>query len=175
MRRWRSSLLGVCVALLVASAASAQEKTSDLALHLGTFGIWDGLPTSIEAGFELRSSVQKVPVLHHMVTVRFIGGAAATHDGGYFLYGGVRRERALPHSWSLGLSFAVAVYEDGRTRDLNGRIEFRSAIDLSYQLPRKVRLGLTLHHLSHAGFYGMNPGSESLLLTFAAPLLEGGA
>lgn len=67
-------------------------------------------------------------------------------------------------------SFAVGAYEDGDGKDLGGTLEFRSAVELSYRLDDRARLGLAFDHISNASIYDDNPGTESLVLMYAIPL-----
>ena len=43
-------------------------------------------------------------------------------------------------------------------------------LELAYRLPGEARLGLCVYHLSNGGIYHLNPGSESLVLTYSARL-----
>lgn len=168
---WRSAFL-LFSGLLACRPLTAlgQAKPSEVAVHLGAFGVLDGLPGALEGGIEVRLPARRLHVLWRDWHIEPIAGGALSNQGMYFAYAGLRHERVLSPLWVLGLSFAAGVFEDGGGRDLHGRIEFRSAIDLAARLPGEVRLGVTFDHLSHAGFYGRNPGSESLLVTITAPL-----
>jgi hypothetical protein len=95
-------------------------------------------------------------------------GVMGTGDGAFYAYVGFglgfhlgRRLTVLPN-WATG-----AYSEGSEGRDLGGPVEFRSALDLTLQLGERSAVGLSFYHLSNAGLYDHNPGSESLLLTYS--------
>ncbi len=53
--------------------------------------------------------------------------------------------------------------------------EFRSALELGYEWANRKRLALAIYHLSNAGLYDRNPGSNSLILTYSFPLRRASA
>ena len=121
-------------------------------------------PTSGGAGLEYRLRSRAwdlVPVL----------GAAATEDGAFWAYAGLRRPFRFGRGWRLTPGFAVSLYEEGSTgKDLGGPLEFRSSIELSHRFGRGSSLGLVFYHLSNSSIYDDNPGSNSLILTWAFPV-----
>lgn len=123
----------------------------------------------VEAGWELRFAPRRFPPMpRFMPDVIPVTGAMATSRGTLYVYGGFRFEVPLGKRWVASPNWAAGVYyRDGDGKDLGGAIEFRSAIELSYILTESARLGLCLYHLSNAGIYDFNPGSESLVLTFS--------
>jgi len=98
-----------------------------------------------------------------------IAGVAANTDGGYYGYAGVGYDFNLSENWILTPNFAVAAYEYGSGRDLGGVIEFRSGIELDYRFENQHRLGLSIHHISNAGIYDVNPGAETVSLNYSVP------
>ena len=67
-------------------------------------------------------------------------------------------------------SFAVGAYADGNGKDLGGVLEFRSAIALAWRFDDRSRLGVEFSHLSNAGIYDTNPGTENLTVNYSVPL-----
>ena len=49
-------------------------------------------------------------------------------------------------------------------------MQFRSGIEAGWRFGKGLRVGLELYHLSNAGLEDLNPGEESLVLTFALPI-----
>jgi hypothetical protein len=90
----------------------------------------------------------------------------ATAQGSLYVYGGFRFDLPLGERWLVSPQWAAGLYYYAGGRDLGGALEFRSGIELSRRLGERSRLGLTLYHLSNAGLYSRNPGTESLLLTY---------
>lgn len=97
-------------------------------------------------------------------------GTIATSRGALYVYAGLGAELRLPGQWRLSPSFSAGLYHKGEGQDLGGFLQFRSAIELSYSLDRQRRLGVSLDHVSNAGIFGRNPGSESLTFRYSARL-----
>ena len=60
----------------------------------------------------------------------------------------------------------VGAYEQGEGRNLGGSLEFRSGLEATYRANDAVRIGVGFYHLSNAGLHAVNPGVNSLVLTF---------
>jgi hypothetical protein len=56
------------------------------------------------------------------------------------------------------------VYLPGNGRDLGGAVQFRSGIELGYEAPSGLRVGLALDHRSNGDIRSYNPGLETLQL-----------
>lgn len=97
-------------------------------------------------------------------------GVMAGSQGSLYAYGGFRWEFPLGQRWTVSPSWAAGLYNRSDQFDLGGPVEFRSAIELAWRLPAGDRLGVCLYHLSNAGLFTRNPGSESLVVTYSARL-----
>ncbi len=158
---WIVAVAAACGIAGTAAPATAEEG-AELAVSAGAYDI--AKTKSIEAGVEyrMRSRAWKlVPVV----------GAAATEDGAFWAYGGLRRPFRLGPGWRLTPGFAISLYEEGSTgKDLGGPVEFRSSIELARRFAGGSSLGLVFYHLSNASFYDDNPGSNSVILSWAFPV-----
>jgi hypothetical protein len=67
-------------------------------------------------------------------------------------------------------SFSPGLYWKGKGRDLGYPIEFRSALEVSYELKNKVRIGVEISHLSNAHLSHRNPGFNALTVCLTFPL-----
>ena len=97
-------------------------------------------------------------------------GVMAGAQGSLYVYGGFRFDFPLGERWTVSPGTAAGLYYQSDKFDLGGPLEFRTNIELAYQLPRGARLGLCFYHLSNGGLFELNPGSESLVLTYSAGL-----
>ena len=93
-------------------------------------------------------------------------GAMVNSKGSFYVYAGLRADMRLAAPWELSIQFAPGLYRPGDGFDLGGPAEFRSGIELSRGIGERGRVGLLLFHLSNAGIYTHNPGSESVVLTY---------
>lgn len=168
----RAERLVVCLfAAFVLAAAPLQAGMPEvIAASSGQFDVFNK-GRGVEAGWELRFAPRRFPPMPRFLPdVIPMTGAMATSRGTLYVYGGFRLEVPLGKRWVVSPHWAAGVYyrdrsEDGK--DLGGAIEFRSGLELSYVLSERSRLGLSLYHLSNAGIYDFNPGSESLVLTYS--------
>lgn len=94
-----------------------------------------------------------------------IGGLAGTAEEAVWVYAGASRGFSLDDRWELRPGFAVSYFDEGDGKDLGGPIEFRTSLELAYGLDSGWRLGLLVYHLSNAGFYDLNPGANSVVVT----------
>ncbi len=118
----------------------------------------------LEAGLEYRWPALELPKLSSKLSLKPTAGLAATEDGNAWAYGGLRLDVQLGNKWVMTPQFSIALYEDGDGKDLGGVLEFRSGFEMAYRFDGGQRLGLLFYHLSNAGFYDLNPGSNSLVL-----------
>jgi lipid A 3-O-deacylase len=84
-----------------------------------------------------------------------------------FIGGGIGWELTLSNKISLTPSVEVGLYYRGRGKNLGYPIEFRSSIDLSYQLTDKNQIGFQAFHISNAHLGSKNPGLNAYLFYFA--------
>jgi hypothetical protein len=75
----------------------------------------------------------------------------------------------LSNKWNLTPSFATGYYDQGSSKDLGNNLEFRSQLELSYNLEKNKRVGISLNHISNASLADENPGTESIVISFINP------
>jgi len=151
----------LCLACLAGfgPAAGAEERKPALQLSAGLFNVSKS-GTEFESGVELR-----LPTPLWQLDVS--AGLFATEGGARWLYFGMRRDFRLSKRWVFAPGFAFSQYAAGSGKDLGGALEFRSAVDFAYRLTPRRRLGVTVYHLSNAGYFERNPGSNSLIVTYS--------
>lgn len=67
-------------------------------------------------------------------------------------------------------SFTPGVYWKGNGKNLGHPIEFRSALEISYEMENKIRIGIQISHISNAHLSHKNPGLNALTLCLGIPL-----
>lgn len=158
---WSTIALSLWMASMAPTCLSAQEPRS-LAFSAGAFN-FNKSPTVLEAGVEYRHPID-------VWKLAVAGGLAVNVDGGFYVFGGLRRDFKLGGPWLITPGFGIALYEKGDSKDLGGLLEFRSALEIGHQWPNRHRLAFAIYHLSNAGIHDFNPGSNSLILTYSLPL-----
>ncbi len=156
-------IIGLCLSgvLVVPDVGRAQEPRS-IAFSAGAFN-FNKSPTVFEAGIEYRHPID-------VWKLAVAGGLTANVDGAFYLFGGLRRDFRLGGPWLITPAFGIALYEKGDSKDLGGTLEFRSALELGHQWPNLHRVAFGIYHLSNAGIHDLNPGSNSLIVTYSLPL-----
>lgn len=175
MRSW---VVWVCAIVLWSAGGSLEAAPSPW--HLGppeavaaSSGLFDPFvdSTSYEIGAELQFSPRRVRFFPELVPeVIPAAGLMAGAQGSLYVYGGFRLDVPLGRRWIFSPAWAAGLYNRSDSFDLGGPVEFRTSVELAYRLPGGSRLGVCLYHLSNAGLFTRNPGSESLVLTYSAGL-----
>ena len=151
---------------LVAVGPAEAGGIQEWALHVGSFNATKP-PASAEAGFEVRFPTR-------WTRISAVAGAAGTKDGSFWAYGGARYDLELRKGLWFIPGFAISLYEPGDGKDLGGAVEFRSSFELAVRTGERSRLGFVFYHLSNAGFYDLNPGSNSAILAWSFAPRSGG-
>jgi len=66
-------------------------------------------------------------------------------------------------------SFGVGIYDDGSGKKLGNEIQFRTSLEVSYELKNKNRIGISFSHISNANLGDKNPGVEILSFSYHIP------
>lgn len=130
-----------------------------LTLGAGVFDFIKTDPASAEARIEYRVG-QKFLFLGPMLGF-FVNG-----DGGYYGYGGIYFDIKFGGLF-LTPAGGIGRYHRGDSKDLGGKLQFHTALDVAYRFDNGQRLGLKYTHNSNAFIHSINPGAESLLLTYS--------
>ena len=103
-------------------------------------------------------------------------GIELTSDSAFYLVSGIYLEDNIGglltgknNSWNFTPSFGVGYYDDGNGKKLGNKIEFRTTLELSYQLVNKDRIGISFGHISNANIGNKNPGVEIISISYQKP------
>ena len=94
-----------------------------------------------------------------------ITGGFLTENNAFYLYTGAQAE------YDLGLititpSFAPGYYNSGDGKDLGSALEFKSEVQVSFDLSEGTNLGMSYNHVSNASLGDKNPGANSYMFNF---------
>ncbi|MEH6579794.1 MAG: acyloxyacyl hydrolase [Amphritea sp.] len=163
INRPNNKLAALVLTSICLSPVTFAEQADSIAITAGVFDISDNNDDeATELGIEYRfapleSTYNLIPTV----------GFTANSDEAYWLYGGVRYDISLSEKWVLTPHWAVSLYEEGDSTDLGSVVEFRSGLELAYKLNADSHLGLGVYHLSNAGIDDINPGSDSIILSYS--------
>ena len=66
-------------------------------------------------------------------------------------------------------SFGAGIYDDGSGKKLGNDLQFRTSLEVSYELKNKNRIGISFSHISNANLGDKNPGVEILSFSYHIP------
>ena len=113
------------------------------------------------------------PSSYEFFNIKPFAGIEGTSDSAYFFIAGVYLDDNVgslltgeSSNFIFTPSFGTGYYKDGDGKKLGNSIEFRSTLEISYQLKNNNRIGLSLGHISNANLGATNPGAEVLSLSY---------
>ena len=155
--------LSACALAASALTAPSAYATGYLTGQLGWYDFIDSDNQAASFGAEYRFEPFEY-------SIRPMVGAFATTDGAVYGYGGLHWDiEVIANTFYISPNFAAGLYANGDGKDLGGAIQFRSGLELEYQMANQHRIGLAINHISNASIYDKNPGEETLLLNYSIP------
>ena len=149
---------------------------------IGIYDIkFDGSSTNnaVDYRFERRfdNTLIKIgPESENFFNLKPLAGIELTSDSAAYLLGGIYLEDNLgalfignESNLNFTPSFALGYYDDGDGKKLGNNIEFRTTLEISYQLENKNRIGFSFGHISNANLGDRNPGVEILNISYQIP------
>ena len=172
MRKIASTILMMLISFSFLSFAySADENQNELTTGLTTeFNFFTGM-------FDFSDDKQASPVLglQHQNEELFINtgygrmspitGAFITANNAFYLYTGVQIDYEIG-SLNITPSFAPGYYGEGNGKDLGYPLEFKTELQVSFDLSEASHLGMSYNHISNASLGDKNPGANSFMFNF---------
>ena len=95
-----------------------------------------------------------------------ITGGFITANGALYIYSGVQAEYEFGFL-KITPSFAPGYYNPSSNgKDLGFPLEFKSEVQLSFDLSKSSQLGMSYNHISNASLGTKNPGANSYMFNF---------
>ena len=140
-----------------------QQTETELNLYTGMFDFSDGKQASALVGLQHQND--------ELFRDSFLGkispltGGFITEKSAFYVYTRAQAE------YNLGLikitpSFAPGYYNYGDGKDLGSALEFKSEVQLSFDLGNSTELGMSYNHISNASLGDKNPGANSYMFNF---------
>ena len=98
-------------------------------------------------------------------TLSPITGLMFTADNAAYIYTGVQAQYQLGKI-NLTPSFTPGLYDQGNGKDLGHMVEFKSELQISFDLFQNSELGFSYNHISNASLGEKNPGANSYMFNF---------
>ena len=149
---------------------------------LGLFDVkFDGSKTNEAVDFRyerrFKNSVLEIgPESYNFFNLKPFAGIELTSDSAsYLLYGFYLEDnvgtlfQGKESRYVFTPSFGFGIYDDGNGKSLGNTIEFRTTLEISYELKNNNRIGLSFGHISNANIGDKNPGAEIISLSYQIP------
>ena len=94
-----------------------------------------------------------------------ITGGFLTKKNSFYLYTGVQAEYNVGFL-KITPSFAPGYYNEGGGKDLGHPLEFKSEVQMSFDIGDSSKVGMSYNHISNASFGTKNPGANSYMFNF---------
>ena len=148
-------------------ANSADEKILDqkteLNLYTGMFDFSDGKQRSGLVGLQHQNDeLYRKSFLGNLSP---ISGGFLTEKNAFYLYTGVQTEYEVGFL-TITPSFAPGYYNYGDGKDLGYPLEFKTEVQMSFDISDSTHLGMSYNHISNASLGSKNPGANSYIFNF---------
>ena len=87
-----------------------------------------------------------------------------TEDNAAMVYAGIKADYKIGN-FVISPSFAPGYYDEGDGKDLGHAVEFKSQINLGWDLGLNSNAGLSYSHISNASLGDKNPGANNIAFT----------
>jgi hypothetical protein len=153
--------------LLIVPTYSEEKKENfnehELNFYTGMFDFSDDGQKAALFGFEHKNE--------NLVRDSFLGtlspvtGFMLTENNAAYAYTGIQAQYNLG-KLNIIPSFTPGIYGKGDGKDLGHTIEFKSEIQLSFDIFSESELGFSYNHISNASLGEKNPGANSYMFNF---------
>ena len=139
------------------------EKNTEFNVYSGMFDFSDNSKRSTLIGFQHQNeNLNRNTFLGNLSPIT---GALITADNAGYIYTGVQAQYKIG-VLNITPSFTPGLYHEGNGKDLGHMLEFKSEVQLSFDLSKNTELGFSYNHLSNASLGDKNPGANSYMFNF---------
>ena len=147
----------------IADEKALKDQNTELSVYTGMFDFSDDGKKSSLIGFQHQNeNLNRDTFLGNLSPIT---GALVTADSAGYIYTGVQAQYKLGVS-NFTPSFTPGLYFEGDGKDLGHLIEFKSELQISFDLSRSSELGFSYNHISNASLGDKNPGANSYMFNF---------
>jgi len=165
MKKIISNILVILMTLCFFNFSSLSDETKNTEINAFT-GLFDFSDDKQKAGlFGLQHQNDELYRNSFLGKLSPITGGFLTENSAVYLYSGVQSEFDLGFM-SITPSFAPGYYNSGNGKDLGHALEFKTEVQVSFDLPKDSQLGMSYNHISNASLGTKNPGANSYMFNF---------
>ncbi len=100
-----------------------------------------------------------------IIKISPVTGFFITENNASYIYTGIETNYKLGRL-NITSSFTPGLYANGDGKDLGSIIEFKSDVQLFYDVVESMNLGMSYDHVSNASLGDKNPGANSYMFNF---------
>jgi len=166
MRKIASNIVIALITLCfvnIGSFADDVSKETELNIFTGMFDFSDNKQSSGLLGLQHQN--EELFKKSFLGKLSPITGGFLTEKNAFYLYTGIQAEYELGFL-TITPSFAPGYYNYGDGKDLGYPLEFKSEIQMSFNISDDAHLGMSYNHISNASLGDKNPGANSYMLNF---------
>jgi len=139
------------------------EKNTEFNVYSGMFDFSDDGKRATLIGFQHQNeNLNRDTFLGNLSPIT---GVLITSDNAGYVYTGVQAQYKIG-ILNITPSFTPGLYHEGDGKDLGHMLEFKSEVQLSFDLSKNTELGFSYNHLSNASLGDKNPGANSYMFNF---------
>ncbi len=139
------------------------NQNNEINVYTGTFDFSDDGKKSTLFGFQHQNeNLNRNTFLGNLSPIT---GALITADNAAYVYTGVQAQYKIGNL-NFTPSFTPGLYHEGDGKDLGHVIEFKSELQISFDLSNNSHLGFSYNHISNASLGDKNPGANSYMFNF---------
>ena len=149
--------------LWIAKSFAAENQPHQYNFFTGNFDFSDDKQSALLVGFQHQD--ENLERNTFLGNISPITGGFITENSAAYIYTGFE--------WNVEMgeltftpSFAPGLYHKGDGKDLGHVLEFKSEVQLSYELSKDSRIGVSYNHVSNASLGDKNPGANSYMFNF---------
>ena len=151
------------ITYLFAEEKIVNEQNTEINVYSGMFDFSDDGAKSTLFGFQHQN--EELYRNSFIGTLSPVSGGLITADNALYFYTGVQAEYDIGFL-KLTPSFTPGLYSQGDGKDLGHIIEFKSEVQLSMDLSKSSKFGMSYNHISNASLGEKNPGANSYMFNF---------
>ena len=147
----------------IAEEKVLKDQNTEFSVYTGMFDFSDDGKKSTLIGFQHQNeNLNRDTFLGNLSPIT---GAFLTADSAGYIYTGVQAQYKIG-ALNIIPSFTPGLYHKGDGKDLGHMLEFKSEVQLSFDLSKNTELGFSYNHLSNASLGDKNPGANSYMFNF---------
>ena len=139
------------------------NQNSEFNVYTGMFDFSDDGKSSTLIGFQHQNENLNRDTFFGNLSP--ITGLLITADNAGYIYTGVQAQYKVG-ALNFTPSFTPGLYHQGNGKDLGHILEFKSEVQLSFDLFENTELGFSYNHISNASLGDKNPGANSYMFNF---------